>query len=526
MNILAIDLGSYSIKFFEIFADKNSFNLISFHELPLLNSNVTEDVSLSNLQFQTIKQHLEQREFKGQLIMQLPNEYITSRYLNIPITQRKKAEQTIPFQLDESIPFSLSETHYAATLKKQEDSTTAIISASELSSFDKFYKEMTSMDIMPDILTSELSSIYSFVSLNNLSGPCAILDIGHSTTKGYFIKDNEIISNHVSYIAGKSIDEVIANTYQINNQEAVTYKHENCFFLTNEEYDSVNQEQMDFARLMKKIIDPFLLEYKRWSMGFSIKHKEKIKNIYITGGSSNIKNIIPFLTQELSTEAHHLDVYKEVKASKGVRPLNQNENNTFSICHMMVSSRSSEVSSANFLKGEYSNNFSENLPLHSMGFVGARVFIICLFTFLMLGIEKTILTGQVKKLDKKITRLIKGPSLEIPRKIQKSYRKRPERVLSLLKKKSNLSKKEIEKFVSLGETNAISPLSTLSRGLSVNKNIDLISFSNVKNNVAAVFKSKQPNQLSKVTTILKDLPLKNLKVTEGSNTVSISFKDE
>ena len=509
MNILAIDLGSYSVKFLEIFAEKNSFDLISFNELPLVDTDQSsEDSSLPTRQLQTIKGHLEQREFKGQLIFQLPNEYITSRYLKIPVTQRKKVEQTIPFQLDESIPFSLSQTHYAAVLKKKESSTIAVISASELASFENFFNLMDSIEIMPDILTSELSAICNIASPGILDHPCAVLDIGHNTTKGYFIANNEVVSNHISYIAGRSIDEVISNTYQISEQEAVRYKHENCFFLTENEYDSVNQEQMDFARLMKQVFSPLLQEYQRWNMGFSIKNKEKIKGIYITGGSSNIKNIIPFLIQELSTEVHHLDVYMGLRPSQGVRPFNQNEKNSFTLCYMMASSKSSDITTANFLKGEYSNKSSEKIPLHSLSFVGARVLTLFLFVILILGVEKTLLTGQEKKLDKKITKLIKGPSLEIPRKIQKRYKRKPSKILDFLKKKNNFSKKEIEKLVSLDKTNALSPLITLSKNLMANKNVNLVRFSNIKKNVKAVFNSNHPKELSQMAKPVKNCSIK------------------
>ena len=529
MNILAVNLGSYSVKFFEVLVGKDYFSLISFDERPIDKTTLPPDgLSSSSYQLHTVKQYLEQRDFKGQFILQLPNEYITSRYLTIPVTQRKKVEQTIPFQLDESIPFSLSDTHYAAVLKKKENTTIAVISATQLASFDKFYKEMISLGITPDILTSELSAIYAHVSMGNLKQPCAIVDIGHNTTKGYFIADNEVFSNHISYIAGRYIDEVMANTYQINEEEAVRYKHENCFFLTEGEYDSVNQEQMNFARLMKQAIDPLIQEYRCWNMGFSIKHKKKIEHLYLTGGSSNIKNIIPFLTQTLSTEIHPLKIHPEMKIPRGVRPLTQNENNTYSLCHMMAYSGTSDIHAANFLKGEYSNKFSENLPLHSMCFVGTRVLTLFLFALLVLGVEKTMLTGEVKKLDKKINRIIKGPSLEIPRKIQKSYQKKPDKVLSFLKKKNNFSKKEIDTLTSLGETDAISPLIALSKRLPSNKNVDMISFSNIKNNVKAVFKSSQEKYLIQMEKKLKKLPFQDMKIAfnKGVNILSISFKDK
>ncbi|MCY4524274.1 MAG: pilus assembly protein PilM [Halobacteriovoraceae bacterium] len=527
MNILAVDMGSYSIKFLEISAEKNFFSLISFSEYPLddFAEHMSKDASLPCLKLQIVKKHLEQREFKGQFISQLPNELITTRYLTIPVTQKRKVEQTIPFQLDESIPFSFSEIHYISFLKKKGNTTSTVISVAELSAFDNFYNEMSFLEITPDSLTSELSAVCSLASSNLLTQPCAILDIGHSTSKGYFIVDNEVLSNHVSYIAGLHLNDVISNTYQISNKEAVSYKHENCFFLTEEEYDTVNKEQMDFALLMKQAFNPLIQDFRSWDMGFNIKYRKKIKNLYITGGSSNIKNIIPFLTQNISMETHHLNVYAGMRTPTGVRQLNHNEKNTFSLSHILASSAGSN-SSSNFLKGDYSNKFSENLPLHSTCFIGSRILTVCLLAVLILGIEKSILSGQEKKLDKKITRLIKGPSLGIPRKIQKSYKKRPSKVLNFLEKKKKGSKKEIKTLYTLEKTNAISPLVNLSKGLSGKKDVDLVSFSNKNNNVNAKFGSSRSKNLDDVAKKLKSLSLKNAKIMfkKGSNTLSVSFK--
>ena len=59
-----------------------------------------------------------------------------------------------------------------------------------------------------------------------------ILDLGHSTTKAYFIHQQQIVSTHISYVAGSVIDQVIAETYQISLPEAIIYKHQNSFLLT------------------------------------------------------------------------------------------------------------------------------------------------------------------------------------------------------------------------------------------------------------------------------------------------------
>ena len=118
-----------------------------------------------------------------------------------------------------------------------------------------------------------------------------VIDIGHNTSKAYFINRSQVVSNHVSRTAGQVIDEVIAQTYQISRDEAIVYKHENCFFLTEEQYEGVEEDQKEFARLMKQALTPLINDIKRWELGFRVKNGLAVKTIYLTGGTSQINNI-------------------------------------------------------------------------------------------------------------------------------------------------------------------------------------------------------------------------------------------
>src|SRR5690606_4800527 len=120
------------------------------------------------------------------------------------------------------------------------------------------------------------------------------LDIGHSGTKAYFVIGNRVVSTHLSNIGGELIDTLIAETYQIPHDEAVAYKHQSAFFLTEGQYSQVNEEQKAFALTMKKAMAPLISDLKRWILGHRVKYGTSISKIILTGGTSRINNIDNF----------------------------------------------------------------------------------------------------------------------------------------------------------------------------------------------------------------------------------------
>ena len=144
------------------------------------------------------------------------------------------------------------------------------------------------------MLTSEISTMQSYIDHIRMNDTCCILDLGHKTTKAYFVQDRQIVSNHTSFVAGSAINEVIAKTYQISAEDAIIYKHENAFLLTDEQLDEVSNEQREFALLMKQVFSPLILDIKRWEIGHRVKFGTSIYKIYILGGTSQINSLENF----------------------------------------------------------------------------------------------------------------------------------------------------------------------------------------------------------------------------------------
>lgn len=92
MKFLSIDLGSYSIKFYEAKVDGKKLTFLSKQEvvIDLIKQSLGPREGILDIQTEILSQYLQGKPYNGKLIFQLPNEFITNRIITLPVTNRKK----------------------------------------------------------------------------------------------------------------------------------------------------------------------------------------------------------------------------------------------------------------------------------------------------------------------------------------------------------------------------------------------------------------------------------------------------
>lgn len=522
MNILIIDLGSYSVKFLEIVMNRKEPTLTSYHHVilsrvrPQLKSELTNE----EIHLEIIQSYLEANPFDGKIIFQLPEFLVTSRFLSLPVGNRRKAEMMIPFQLDDNLPFPTTKAHYTTTLSKVSNTETrAQIAITELETFDALYHTLDGRNILPAVLTSELSIIQSFADAAQIAGPVALLDIGHETSKCYFIFDKQVISNHLSFTAGQSVDEMLMASYNLSQEDAVIYKHENAFFLTEAQYKGVSDEQKHFALLMKEVFQPLVQDIKRWEVGFRVKYGHPVEKILVTGASSRIKNLAPFLTEAIGI---HTEIYNPYQLCDVSEPLDREQQPSFALASMAAYAHKGKVALSNFLHGRYRSKYNTNIPVHSSTFVFTRVLVICLILSAMLLVEKFLfLQPKETSLNTMASRDANLTPAE-----RNQFRRSPDRLLAQYRNRSRQVTQEVQLIQAAASTDALSALASLSAALTTNEKVDMVLFRSLDNNVEAIFKSEDIRELQLLSDHIatRGLPDLFVDLDEQAKELTISFR--
>jgi general secretion pathway protein L len=526
MNILAIDVGSYSIKFIEVRPERKNFVLVEKQEIILdeVKPHYTNAHSIIELQKEIIANYIEKKPADTKIIFQIPNEMLTTRYLEIPGTSKRKTELIIPFQLEENLPYSLSNAHFSSRLNKKSSSFSVLSNITQQSVFKEFFGFFENKESQPSILTSEISIIQAYIEHVKMNETCCIIDMGHKATKVYFIQERQVVSNHTSYVAGFAINEVISKTYQISLEDAIIYKHENAFMLNDEQLEDVSAEQKNFGLLMKQIFNPLILDLKRWEIGHRVKFGTSIEKIFIIGGSSNINNIDNFINYHTGISVNTLPPLLDLKNDYTAHDKN------FYIAKMMAISQKSPSSIINFLTGKFQNASNSFISIHSAVFIWVRTTTIALLLILgFVGEKYLFLNKQVKDLDTKTKGLLKRSNFGISASDRNSVDKNPTRFLSQMKKKNKIVQDEVSSILSSQSINALRPLAVLSKILKTNPSISLNKFKSDGFNVTAYFTAEKAADLENLHSTLKTsgLPSLNVKVgkIQSENSLTIEFED-
>ena len=149
MKFLAIDIGNYSIKFYEATWERRRINILRHEEILLEKAlqNAPKVESIDALKRAVVKSFLGNEKYEGKIIFSLPFDLFTTRFIEVPVTNLKKAEAMIPFQLEETLPYSISQVHLVKSFLKAENKTYATVAVSPKNEFSKYFHQLENENI-------------------------------------------------------------------------------------------------------------------------------------------------------------------------------------------------------------------------------------------------------------------------------------------------------------------------------------------------------------------------------------------
>ena len=499
MHILAIDAGSYSVKYISTFVDRRKIHHIDMSEIVIRDymsdhRDLTPEECINSI-IQDVIDSIARPDTR--IIYQADQRMMTTRFLTLPVKSKKKAELMLPFQLEEDIPFSMNDIHYAYRMEGQKIQHTALIELVKNAIFEPFYNALRDKNILPNILTTESSVMENYFHQIPMTGPFCILDVGHSTTKAYFFYNSRLLMSHISYVGGQHVNEMIAENYQIDLDEAIIYKHQNAFFLTSSQYSEVEPEQRDFAAAMDKVFSNLTGDFLRWKIGFKLNLGVNLQHIYICGGSSNIKNIANYISEKWDVKATLLETFDKVEVEKV--EVNPKTKAKYAIVNMMAIGFRTKNRFINLLTGRFTQASLTEVPLHSFGFISVRVAAFTIVLAISLFAERFFIEKDIAATNSKMTAVIKNDELGLPGRLRRQAVTNPKPVFDILIRKQRDVRQEVSILQSAIDLNSLSPLLLVSQISASNQGATLIEFkSSETGDVTAVFTAETIEELSQL----------------------------
>jgi general secretion pathway protein L len=513
MHILAIDIGSFSVKYISSVVDKRKVSHREMSEVILRDYQIDHpDLSQEDAQASIVQEIIDSvARPDTRILFQASHQIITTRFLTLPVKSKKKAELMLPFQLEEDIPYALSEIHYAYRLEGQKSQHVALVELAQEKAMEDFYNRIRDKNSLPNILTTETSTLENYFNTNSIAGPFCVLDFGHKTTKGYFFYNSRLMLTNMSYVAGADIDEMISLNYKIDPDEAIIYKHQNAFLLTSNQYHTVEPAQLEFATAMDKILAPLIAEITRWKVGFKVNYGLSIGHVFICGGTANLKNMASYLTEKLDVKVSLLESFDKVEAEK--IDLNSRNKTKYALANMMALGMQKKNRFINLLAGRFQQTSSSEFPFYSLSFLGVRVALASLILIFSLVAERFLLIQDLDAYNRQVQQLMRNDELALPVRLRRTAATNPKPIYDALVAKQRVVRQEISTLQSASAIQALSPLVSLSQIAAGATNTVLTEFrSDDLGEIKATFTSENVDDLRKLKATLEQSKLNDVAV--------------
>lgn len=524
MHVLAIDIGSYSVKYVSTFVDRRRINHVDMSEV-VVRDFLTDHQGMTVLEAQAgiVHEILENvARPDTRVIYQVNNEILTTRFLTLPVKSKKKAELMLPFQLEEDIPYALSEIHYAYRMESQKNQFSALAELARTPAFEEEFNAFRDRNAIPSILTTEASVTENYFNQTPMAGPFCVLDIGHRTTKAYFFYNSRLLMTHISYVGGQHVNEMIAQTYKIDPDEAIMYKHQNAFMLTANQYAEVEPAQQEFASAMDRVFSALVTDFQRWKIGFKVNFGLTVANVFICGGSSNIKNIANYFTEKWDVKVQLLETFDKVDGEK--IDLNPKNKSKFALANMMAVGFRRKNRFINMLSGRFAQASLTELPLHSLAFIGVRVTAVTALLAVSLLVERIFIERDIQFVNTKISSIMKNEALGVSGRERRAITQNPKPVFDTLTRKQRGVRQEISTLQSAIDIESLSPLVVLSQvAASTEATLTKVDVSDV-GEVKATFTSESAEDLTKLKGALERSNLSDVvtEIDQGKLTLSVT----
>ncbi len=302
--VVGIDLGSYAIKALYFGSKKWDLNTVGIYNLPeeALMATDKKEHLVSGLSILVDELGLEQKE----VAICLPAKHVVSKRIEFKASEKDEIQTIIVNEAERYIPYNLEDVHFGYDLLSEKNGKVeAVIAAAKKEIIEEYINILKETNLKPVIIDVE-----NFVIANAFEScyeaieyPVMIIDLGASKINMVgLIKGIPIFTREVP-TGGIDFTKAIQKEFGISFSEAERIKIEGV--------KNKKDENM-LKRALFSIINKWFQEIKTAVDYFETTTEEKIKEIYLMGGSSRIKGIAKALKKYIGKDVHVFSVERKI----------------------------------------------------------------------------------------------------------------------------------------------------------------------------------------------------------------------
>jgi type IV pilus assembly protein PilM len=335
-ELAGIDIGTTSITVCSLKSSKSGFELIHLARRSY-REDLIRDGTIVDREFvaKEIKDIFAENKIRAKHAGCALSSYVViTKVVTMPALADKEMESSISLEVENAIPFPLDDVWFGYYVtgfsEERTDMVNVQIAAAKKEICQGYIDTMKMAGLSLDVLDVDLFGITNLIMYvyNPRDTAALAVDLGASTTNMAIIKDESIQFTREIFLGGKQLTQKIQETMEVSFDEAEEMKKNGN--------ESATYLFEDFVHNVTSEINKTLKFY------MSIKPKETITKIYLTGGSSLLKGLKDRVAAETGIEVESIDPFLLVGKDRANTP-SLDEYRSFSSIALYLATRVAET---------------------------------------------------------------------------------------------------------------------------------------------------------------------------------------
>lgn len=310
-RVIGLDIGSYSIKAVEIVNTFKSYEIANFYEnvIPHVDE-LDPDIIIPAC----MEQLFHENNLKAdRIITAMPGQYISSRIMSFSFSDPRKIEAAILSELEDAVPFNMDDMIIDHQILGQMNGETITLAVLTRKNFLRsFLEHLQRISIDPKLVDVDSLAFYNLASYMDMpAGQCVgLVDVGHEKTSVCIVQDGVLRMFRSINLGGRYLTEFLARDLETDFAEAQRVKHRVSRVLCEEDpADDLAGDDKLIAERMTLAANAIVKELGRTFYAFKTWEKAPLSKLFISGGTSRIKNFSRYLQDQLEipVEVNRID---------------------------------------------------------------------------------------------------------------------------------------------------------------------------------------------------------------------------
>lgn len=306
-RILGLDLGSHSVKAVVLESKQKGFVTKAFAEVrraPEGEKQETLRAAVQELLTQLPPGHLDQ------VVIALPGPALTTHSLQLPFSDAKRVEATLPFEVGSQLPFDISEVVYDYQVTGLKDTGAKDKAADLLVGVVRKEELKGLLDLLSELKVDPRIVTHPGLAYQNLlqqaptlfegvaeGGTVAVVDIGHERTSVAIGRPGQGVELARTFAGGgRDLSRALATEFQTSYPEAHHWKESHGAMSGAAQGPDAERAAGAFVRGLQ----PVLRELRPTFKAFTARTRRQVDAVVLAGGTARMPGLAEQLSKDLN----------------------------------------------------------------------------------------------------------------------------------------------------------------------------------------------------------------------------------